>query len=223
MLEWEEIKEVLHSYYQNLYQTSSPSTDQIDKCLNHVNQCLTPAINEQLLEQFGLEEVFDALMQMAPIKSLGSYGFSACFFQSYWFVVGTDVCNEVLQFLNGRIFDKDMNFTNLVLIPKVKNPVNAKHFRPLSLCNVIYKIASKFLANRLKRVLLDIISKFQSAFLPGKLITDNLIITFEALHTMTTRQGGKRGSMDVKLDMAKTYDQVEWGFLEAIMRKMRFN
>lgn len=107
------------------------------------------------------------------------------------------------------VFDKDLNFTNIVLIPKVKNSIIAKDFRPISLCNVIYKITSKVLTNRLKRVLLAIISKSQSAFLYSRLITDNVIIAFEALHTMTTRQGGKRGSMALKVDMAKAYDQVK--------------
>lgn len=162
-------------------------------------------------------------MQMAPLKSLGLDGFSACFFQSYWYVVGNDVCKAILQFLHGRTFDRDINFTHLVLIPKTKNLFNAKDFRPISLCNVIYKIASKVLANRLKRELPAIISKSQSTFLPGRLITDNVIIAFEALPIVTTRKGGKKSSIAVKLDMAKAYDRVKWGFLEAVMRKMVFN
>lgn len=79
------------------------------------------------------------------------------------------------------------------------------------------------LANRLKVVLPVIISKQQGAFISGRLITDNIITAFEALHTMTTRQGGKKGSMAIKLNMAKAYDQVEWDFLEVVMRKMGFN
>lgn len=79
------------------------------------------------------------------------------------------------------------------------------------------------LENWLKSVLPAIISKQKSAFIPGRLITDNIIIAFEALHTVTTLQWGKKGSMAIKLDMAKAYDRVEWDFIEAIMRKMGFN
>lgn len=88
---------------------------------------------------------------------------------------------------------------------------------------MIYKLASKFWANRLKVVLSAIISNLQSAFVPGRMITDNVIIAFNALHTMITRQKDRKGSMTLKLDMGKTYDMVEWDFLEAMIRQMRFN
>lgn len=84
-------------------------------------------------------------------------------------------------------------------------------------------MASKVLANRLKFVLPALISNLQSAFIPKRMIIDNVILAFEALHTMTTRQKGNKGSMSLKLDMEKAYDRVEWDFLEAIMRRMGFN
>lgn len=89
-------------------------------------------------------------------------------------------------------FYKCTNFTYIFLIPKIKNPVLAFDFRPISLCNVIYKLATKVLANRLKQILLDIISKTQSVFIPDRLILDNIIFTYEALQLMKSRQKGKR-------------------------------
>lgn len=108
------------------------------------------------------------------------------------------------------------------MIPKVKNPSLTKDYRPISLCNVIYKLISKVLANRLKHLLPKIISQYQNAFILDKLISDNIILAYEALHTMTTRQKGKKGSMALKLDMAKAYDRLEWKFLEGMLRKMGF-
>ena len=117
----------------------------------------------------------------------------------------------------------DLNKTNIALIPKIKDPTKMSDFQPISLCNVSYKIISKMLANRLKPILSTIISENQSAFVPGRLITDNVLIAFEIMHYLKKRKGGKDSYMVVKLDMSKAYDRVEWGFLEKIMKKMGFD
>lgn len=123
-------------------------------------------MNDQLLKPFSKEEVLDALQQMSLLKSSRPDGFNACFFQSFWPTVGSDVSNAILQFLNESAFDPNLNSTYIVLIPKVKYPVQPKDFKPISLYNVTYKLASKVLTNRLKLVLPSIISNFQSAFIP---------------------------------------------------------
>ena len=87
---------------------------------------------------------------------------------------------------------------------------------------MIYKIISKVLANRLKQVLPNIISPTQNAFVPGRLITDNVLLAYETLHTIHCRKKGKKGYMALKLDVSKAYGRVEWPFLEGVMQRLGF-
>jgi hypothetical protein len=124
-------------------------------------------------------------------------------------------------FLTSR-FDEEVNLTVIALIPKIASPTKVSEFRPISLCNVFYEIISKTLANRLKIFLPTIISANQSDFIPGRLITDNVLVAYETLHSMHTKMWGKTGYMTLKLDMSKAYDRVEWAFLVEVMKKLGF-
>ena len=86
--------------------------------------------------------------------------------------------------------------------------------------NVVSRIVSKVLANRVKSILPNIISDAQSAFIPDRLITDNTTVAYEMLHRMRNRRRGKIGHMAIKLDISKSYDRVEWSFVQRIMLKM---
>jgi hypothetical protein len=97
----------------------------------------------------------------------------------------------------------------IVLIPKIKNPERIKDLRPISLCNLVFKIVSKVIACRLKEVLDDIISQSQSAFVAGKLITDNILLAYETTHFMRMCKGGRDDLAAVKLDMSKAFDRVK--------------
>jgi hypothetical protein len=120
-------------------------------------------------------------------------------------------------FFSAGLMPNYLNYTHIVLIPKTKSPLSVTEFRPISLCNVLYKLLSKVLANRLKKVLPCIISITKIAFIPGRLILDNILAVYETLHAMHKWLRGKKGYMAMKLDMSKVYDRVKWRFLEAVM------
>jgi hypothetical protein len=140
-------------------------------------------LDTMLAADFSPEEVDSTLAQMHPLKSPGPDGFNASFFQHHWGSIGNQVRMAVLDFLNGEWLPSIINETYIALIPNVANAPTVSDYRPISLCNILYKIIAKAIANRLKKVLPSIISHHQSAFVPGHLITDNVLIAYEALRT----------------------------------------
>jgi hypothetical protein len=118
---------------------------------------------------------------------------------------------------------KEQNHTFIALIPKRLGPFLVNHFRPISLCNIIYKIISKILANRFKILLHHhFISPNQSAFVRSRTIQDNSIVAHELLHSIKSKKG-RGGLMAVKIDVEKAFDRMEWGFLLYILTKLGFN
>ena len=148
-------------------------------------------MNEDLLRNFREEEVWRALKQMHPTKFPGLDSMSPIFYQRYWDVVGPQVV-DYLQILRTSIMPNGLNSTYICLILKVKRPQKITEFQPISLCNVIYKIVSKVLANKLKGVLLEVISDAQNAFVLGRQITDNILVEFEIMHHINQRRKGKK-------------------------------
>jgi hypothetical protein len=209
-----QVQTMLISYFQELFQTSNPCS--IDSMLQYVPSVVTDAMNETLTRPYTAMEVNVALKQMKPMTAPGADGLPPFFYQSQWPVIGEDVTRGVLSCLNSGKLIRSINHTNITLIPKVKSPEKVTDYRPISLCNVLYKIISKVVANRLKAILPSIISETQNAFVPGRLITDNILVAFETLHHMQNNRRGKEGQMALKLDM-------EWNFLTALMSKMGFH
>ena len=90
-------------------------------------------------------------------------------------------------------------------------------YRLISLCNVMYRILDKILANHLKKIFPKVVSKSQSASVSGRLITDNVLVAFETMHHKNQKRKGKEGLMAIKLDMSKAFNRVEWDCLARIM------
>ena len=168
----EEIAEVLVSYYQSLF-TSMGQMDS-SRVLECVPQVITDEMNALLSREFEVNEVEVALQQMALLKAPGPDGMSPLFNQHFWGTVHHDVTSSILMWLNSDTLPTSLNHTFITLIPKINSLEHAHQFCPISLCNVLYKIFSKVLANRIKKVLPSIITEHQSTLTKDRLISDNI-------------------------------------------------
>jgi hypothetical protein len=215
------LKPIVFDYFSNLFTSKVQAVDPalLEKILPRV----TEEMNIKLRAPFTAEEVKKAAFSIGDFKAPGPDGIHAVFYKRFWDVFGGDITAEVLQALNSGTIPAGWNDTTVVLIPKPDDPELITQFRPISLCNVLYKIISKVLALRLKGILPEVISPMQSAFVPGRLITDNVLVAYESIHAIKNKRNGATGLCAVKLDMHKAYDRVEWIFLENIMRKLGFD
>lgn len=150
------LKTFIANQYQQLFRSSAGSN--IEEVLDCVQARVTQEINDNLAVPFSSDEVWEALKEMGDLKAPGADGMPVIFYKKFWSLMGSKVKEEVLEVLNGAAMPVGWNDTVIVLIPKVKSPEKLKDLRPISLCNVVYKLISKVLANRLKLVLPDIIS-----------------------------------------------------------------
>lgn len=215
-----DLNNLMSRYFQNLFLGQIGESHTIIECL-----CsrITQEQNSSLLRKFTNEELKIALFDMKPDKSPGPDGLPPGFFQHYWDVVGDDVVSFCESFRESKTLPASSNSTQIVLIPKITKPSSMSDLRPIALCNVMYKILAKALSNRIKPLLSDIISEAQCAFVPGRLITDNLLLAYETQHYLKRKTQGKVGYVGLKLDMSKAYDRVNWLLVKEILLKLGFD
>lgn len=218
--EEEEIGRVFANFYQKLFSTNGNTGFRTVE--ETISECITSEMNDQLCLIPDEEEVRRATFEIHADKAPGPDGFSASFYQSFWTTLGKDIYREIRTFFTTGNMDSRINETHVCLIPKTSTPSTAAEYRPIALCNVRYKIIAKILTKRLQKWLPSLISPHQSAFVPGRAISDNVLITHETLHYLKQSGAIKRCSMVVKTDMSKAYDRIEWGFLEKVLKIMGF-
>lgn len=135
--------------------------------MDHQFSTLFDSLRFSLEMNFMPDEVKGALFSMDPFKAPGSDGFHASFFQKSWSVVQDSLSNMVLAVLRGSALPSSVGEILIMLIPKVSVLESLNQFRPISLCNVVFKVITKVLVNRIKLVLPSLVASTQSTFIPG--------------------------------------------------------
>jgi hypothetical protein len=170
-------------------------------------------------KEFTLEEFKEVLFSMHSNKAPGAKVMNTTFYKRFWDLCGYIIYSTSKDWLQRGRFPPQRNKTNIVLIPKVENPTSIKDLRPISLCNVLYKIISKVLANRMKPLLSRYISIEQFSFIANRSILDNVIVVMETIHHMKCKV---RGEITLKKYISKAYDRVDWRYRLNVMSKMSF-
>jgi exonuclease III len=185
----DQIAEELNSFYQDLLtETNVNREEAIQKVTRHIPRLINSEQNTTLMRPITQSEVNLAVKDMPPGKAPGPDGFTTDFFHYCWDMIKEEVWLVVEESRTSGQVLSALNATFITLIPKEERATHPKQFRPISLCNVIYKIITKVIANRLKPLLPTIISNEQSGYVEGRQIMDSVILANEVIHSLKTEQ-----------------------------------
>ncbi|XP_074277989.1 uncharacterized protein LOC141601593 [Silene latifolia] len=176
--------------------------------------------SHSLVREISPAEIRDALFSMDFNSSPGIDGFSAGFFKSAWNIIAKDFCKAVNQFFSSGRMSKQVNSTIISLIPKKAIPNAVTDYRPISCSTVFYKTVSKILANRLQSILPSIVGAEQAAFIKGRSIFENIMLS------QTLVKGYNRANISprcmIKVDIMKAFDSLQWSFIANMLSGLGF-
>ncbi|PKI76232.1 hypothetical protein CRG98_003343 [Punica granatum] len=175
-----------------------------------------PEFGKSLLSPITEEEIKSALFLMGNDKSLCPDGFTVYFFKHAWKIVHKYFITAIQHYFSTSELHREVNFMIIALVPKKEKADRMKDFQPIPCCNVVYKCITKVIANRLKVVLPDIISLHQTAFVQGRKISDNVLLTHELIKQGITPRCA------IKIDLMKDFDSLNWDFVLNNLEAMGF-
>lgn len=211
------IREAFIHHFQSIYCESESAQIAWPNGLELYVHNFLPQIEEPIL--MGLEappssqEIEKVVFELGPDKALGSDGINARFIQSNWMDLKPCIEREVSNFFSTANLPTSISKSNMVLIPKKDNPMRVIDYRPISICNVIYKIISKILTNRLKPLIPSLVFPNQVAFTPGRDISDQVILMREILHSFS-QSSFREKAFCLKSNLSKAFDRMSWSFVE---------
>ncbi|WCJ37950.1 Retrovirus-related Pol polyprotein from type-1 retrotransposable element R2 [Euphorbia peplus] len=218
--EEEDISNAMVTFYKELIGTARITGNHADPAVIQSGPVLETSEISRLRLPVTDKEIKSALWSINEVKAPGVDGYGSFFFKHCWNIVGEDFCAAVKEFFQSGKLLKQVNVTALVIIPKNSNPQGLGDFRPIACCTVIYKTITKILTSRLAPVLKNLISANQSAFVPGRCISDNILLAHELVRNYHRVSSGSNCAL--KVDLQKAYDTIDWDFLEEILLQFGF-
>ena len=216
----ERVSEAFLSYYKHLLGSTMIGRRSVIKKIVLLGPCLTAEQRQLLQKDYRKQEVRDAVFNIPEFKARGPDGYSSAFFQDNWEIVGTDVEEAVLSFLRtGRLL-RELNATSITLIPKNFCPDSVHDYRPISCCNVLYKVATKIICSRLRMILPEIVAENQGGFVHGRYIGHNILLCQDMVRFYGRKNSNP--SCLIKVDLRKAYDTIEWDFIEEMLENLAF-
>ncbi|XP_020964247.1 uncharacterized protein LOC107648682 [Arachis ipaensis] len=210
------IKVAIRDFYKDLYhQEKSPNIGFREGLVKQLDE--GEAIELEVMPT--VEEIKAAVWNCESSKAPGSDGYNMNFIKKCWEEVGREFIEAVLGFFQTSMLPRDSNVTWVALAPKFTGAREIKDLRPISMVGCVYKVISKVLVRRMRKVMLGLVGETQSAFVMGKKIHDGALIACETVQWLKTR---KKSAVIIKLDFQKAYDRVKWSFVDIVLQKMGF-
>jgi len=210
------VKEIVRSGFNSIYTSSFVSGSRVAPDISQWQASLSDEEKESISGIASKKEIKSALWSLKAFQASSLDGLHVGFFHRFWLIVGKLAIDVVKKVFTEKVVPKYLNRTFIALIPKIQSPNTLNNYRPISLCNTVYKIITKIIVARLRSYLDKLISPLQIAFVPRRKGIDNAIIVQEIIHTLS-RKKGKVGYMAIKIDLEKAYDKLEWSFIRDML------
>ncbi|XP_057958536.1 uncharacterized protein LOC131151298 [Malania oleifera] len=215
----QQIADEFLEFYKGLLATEEVCTD-VDPLVVAKGQILSDNHLVQMVRDIEDEDIKEALFSIVEDKSPGPDGFTSCFFKKAWGAIGKDFTHAVKEFfVKGRML-KQINHAINTLIAISNHASTVQDFRPISCCNVIYKVISKIMVSRIRPCLDYLVNPAQSAFIGQRSMIDNVYLVQELVRKYGRKWISPRCKL--KVDLRKAYDTISWKFLEGMLEKLNF-
>ena len=221
IVEEEAVNEHILNRFRKLYSMELEMSYRVSPVSKFSGSFLSEEDRNWMEREVSIEDVKVGLRVLKPFRAPGPNGLHAGFYQHFRFEVGKSVCKEVKATFKDGLVPDHLNETLVTLISKCKSPESLNNYRPISLCNSVYKIVSKILVERIRPYLNKLVSPFQTAFVPERKGLDNVLVAQEFFYALDKKKG-KEGYMAIKVDLEKAYDRMEWCFIHKVLHAYHF-